>query len=583
MSGALQRLLAAERRRQRSRLLAAGGSAAAVAAASVLLGVSGWFITAAALAGAAGAASAMAFNTLLPSACIRLLAIVRTGCRYSERLSGHGAALRALARIRPALFRALAAAPPTQAMAMSAGDATARMLQDVNEVEGRFVQRSSIWGAWAGFTAGTAMLLFAGGPAIAGVVLVFASLLIVARRLAMRLVGPGRSIPRANGLLKQDFTALIGAAAELRAYGLETWAAERIEIRAGALVTAQERITSANGQFALLLASASGIAAMLTLGTAREASLPVVALAVLSSITMIDGTAAYVRSLQQKGRLHEAEERLDEMLGSAQAKPTPARAPASTCASTLLPTIELLNLQVSLPPGTVVGIVGPSGCGKTTLIERLLCLREAVPGQIRLGGVEINELDPALARRCFAIAPQDAALLSGTVRENLLLAHPTASGTEIWHALRDAVLDDRVRALPQGLDTWLGENGACLSGGERRRVVLARAYLRPAPWLLLDEPTEGLDAQTEAAVVGRLKARLALRMQGAVIVSHRSAPLSICGTVLAMDPADASSRSAGDYQTIRNKGLPRPQAPPCQAMVRGHRAAAVPPRTPASS
>ena len=277
---------------------------------------------------------------------------------------------------------------------------------------------------------------------------------------------------------------------------------------------------------------------MLTLGTARDASLPVMALAVLGAMMMIDGAAAYVRSLQQNGRLHEAEARLDEMLGSAQAISVPP------CASPLPPTIELLDLQVCLAPGTVAGIVGPSGCGKTTLIERLLCLREAVPGQIRLDGVDINELDPALARRCFAIAPQNAALLSGTVRENLLLAHPAASETELWQALHDAALDDRVRALPQGLDTWLGEDGARLSGGERRRMVLARAYLRPAPWLLLDEPTEGLDAQTEAVVVRRLQARLALRRQGAVIVSHRTAPLALCGTICTMDPADASMWSA---------------------------------------
>ncbi len=362
----LQRLLAAEHRRQRGRLLAAGASAATVAVASVLLlGISGWFITGAALAGAAGAASAMAFNILLPSACIRLLAIVRTGCRYSERLCGHDAALRALARIRPALFQALAASPPARAMAMSAGDATARMLQDVNEVEVRFVQRSSVWGAWAGCATGTALLLLAGGPATAGIVLVITGLLVAARRLAARLIAPGRAIPRANGLLKQDFAALVGAAPELRAYGLETWAAEHIETRSGVLVAAQQRITSANGQFGLLLASASGLAAMLTLGTAREASLPVVALAVLGAMMTVDGTAAYVRSLQQKGRLHEAEERLDEMLGSARAISAPAHAPAH--ALTLPPTIELLDLQACLPPGTVAGIVGPSGCGKTTL------------------------------------------------------------------------------------------------------------------------------------------------------------------------------------------------------------------------
>jgi len=167
-------------------------------------------------------------------------------------------------------------------------------------------------------------------------------------------------------------------------------------------------------------------------------------------------------------------------------------------------------------------------------------------------------------------------LLSGTVRENLLLAHPAAPETEVWQALQDAALDDRVRALPQGLDTWLGEDGAGLSGGERRRMVLARAYLRPALWLLLDEPTEGLDAQTEAVVIRRLQARLALRRQGAVIVSHRTAPLTICGTICTMDPADAPPWFAGDHQAVRNEGSPSPRAAPCQAAARGGHAAGAP-------
>ena len=113
----LGRILAGERRRRRRGLLAASACAVAAAGASVLLlGLSGWFITAASAAGLAGAASASAFNAVLPSAGIRLLAILRTGCRYGERVAGHDAALGIMARVRPALFRSLAAAPARQAV-----------------------------------------------------------------------------------------------------------------------------------------------------------------------------------------------------------------------------------------------------------------------------------------------------------------------------------------------------------------------------------------------------------------------------------------------------------------------------------
>ena len=139
------------------------------------------------------------------------------------------------------------------------------------------------------------------------------------------------------------------------------------------------------------------------------------------------------------------------------------------------------------------------------------------------------------------MAPQDAGLISGTLRENLRLGDPQATDTTLWSALDEACLADKVRALPQGLDTWIGESGVRLSGGERRRLCLARAYLRPAPWLLLDEPTEGLDAATEAAVIAALELRLDRTEQGVIIVSHRPGPLALCPLRLVLDSADVDA------------------------------------------
>ncbi len=517
----LHRLVRSESTRERSRFLVAGASAAAVAGASVLLlGVSGWFITGAAWAGTGGLAAASAFNYLLPSACIRLLAILRTGCRYSERLVGHDAALRTMARIRPALFRGLAALPPDQAMALSAGDAVARMVQDVDQIEAHLVRRSAPWGAWAAWGSGVALLLMAGVPAAAAATALLGGLLLAGRWLCSRLDARGRAVPAANGRLKQDMAALLAAAPELRAYGLEDWAAGRIAGQAQALVVAQQRATAAGGWFELMQASAAGLAAAMTLVLAHAAPLPVVAMAVLGAVMMIDGASGVLRSFQRQGSLRAAEDRLAGMLGRIGPAVTPDQSPPVA--------ISLRDFEVELAPGAVAGILGPSGCGKTTLIEGLLRLRAVDRGCILLGGIDINDLDPAFVRGCFSVAPQDAALLSGTVRENLLLASPAASEAALWDALHDAALDDRVRALPEGLDTWIGENGARLSGGERRRLSVARAFMRAAPWLLLDEPTEGLDAGAEAVVVARLTARLARRGQGALIVSHRAAPIAEC-------------------------------------------------------
>uniref|UniRef100_UPI00143B8495 ATP-binding cassette domain-containing protein n=1 Tax=Caulobacter sp. SSI4214 TaxID=2575739 RepID=UPI00143B8495 len=146
-------------------------------------------------------------------------------------------------------------------------------------------------------------------------------------------------------------------------------------------------------------------------------------------------------------------------------------------------------------------------------------------------------------RSAFAWLPQDAALIAGSVRDNLRLAAPKATDEALWAVLEDACLAERVRAAPEGLNAWLGDDGERLSGGERRRLALARAYLRDAPWLLLDEPTEGLDPTTEAQVVERLRRRLDQTGQGLLLVSHRPAPAAICATRITLGaPPEAAPK-----------------------------------------
>jgi ATP-binding cassette subfamily C protein CydC len=255
-------------------------------------------------------------------------------------------------------------------------------------------------------------------------------------------------------------------------------------------------------------------------------------MAALGAAMTVEGAGAVLRGLEVRGALAESEARLDALL---EAPPAAENEPVILHER---PSIAFAEPFARLAPGSITGITGPSGSGKTTILERLVGLRTAPAAWIAVDGADITTLDLRALRACFAYAPQDAALLAGTVRENLMLAclhQPTEA--RLWDALHDAALDERVRALPAGLDSWVGENGAALSGGEKRRLGLARAYLRAAPWLLLDEPTAGLDSATEALVVARLRARLARTRQGALIVSHRSAPLGICSRRLTLGEA----------------------------------------------
>jgi ATP-binding cassette, subfamily C, bacterial CydC len=472
------------------------------ATSTLLLGLSGWFIVASAVAGAAGLAAAQAFNVLLPGAAIRLLAILRTASRYGERLSSHAAALRALAAIRPAVFAGLAAAPPREALSLSRGEASARLVQDVDAIETRFVRLSAPWSAMAGLLSGGMLAILAGwAPAIV-ILLAAGAALLSARALARRFSAPARAAVQARmGGLKETAAALVAASAELRAYGLEAWAGETLNAKAAELDAARLAAARANGLIVATQAAILGVAVAAAVACAAPAGAPLAALAGLAAAMSVEGLGGLAQALDQDGAAAEARKRLDAILRHTPRPETPATSAAA-----------LTILGQTLRPGERLAITGPSGCGKTTAIETLLGLRG----------------EDASARTAVAWLPQDAGLIAGTVRDNLRLAAPEATDAHLWEVLEDAALADRIRAAPRGLAAYLGDDGERLSGGERRRLALARAYLRDAPWLLLDEPTEGLDAATEATVVERLAARLARTGQGLILVSHRVAPTAIC-------------------------------------------------------
>ena len=503
-------------------MIAAGAGAATAAATTLLLGLSGWFLAGAALAGSAGAAAVWAFNYLLPSAGLRGLAIARTAGRYGERLFSHRAAFRALAALRPALFAGLAAAPPAKSLALSSGEASARLVQDVNVLEVEFVRRSAPWAAAAAAGSASAVIGLSSLWAALAFLLGLAAQILVGRRMAGRLTADaGRDQLRTTGRLKEGLGAYLAATPELRCFDLTPRAIEALMAHDRDLGMAGLKRSDGEAMLGLLQATLSGLTVVAVAALGARSSLPLAALGVLAALAGMEGVAGLLRAAQQQGAYREAVARLDGVLVEA------GQAPMAP------PSDELLEIDGQpLGPGARLGISGPSGYGKTRTLEALVGLRAAPVGRFRIGTRPLETMPLGWARPLWAYAPQDARLLTGTVADNLRLAAPAADDADLWDALADAQLDARVRRLPQGLATWIGDGGDVLSGGERRRLSLARAYLRPAPWLLLDEPTEGLDRRTEAELVAALDRRLARTGQGVVIVSHRPAPLALCRLTL---------------------------------------------------
>ncbi|MFG3192483.1 thiol reductant ABC exporter subunit CydD [Streptomyces omiyaensis] len=230
------------------------------------------------------------------------------------------------------------------------------------------------------------------------------------------------------------------------------------------------------------------------------------------------------------------------------------------------PSLDSASLTVE--PGETVALVGPSGAGKSTLLDVVLGFTEPEEGgTVRVGGVDLAELDPEAWRERIAWVPQRPYLFAGTIAENVRLARPEASDEEVGEALRDAGADSFVAGLPEAARTVLGEDGAGLSAGQRQRLALARAFLADRPLLLLDEPTAALDGETEAGVVDAVRRLSAGRT--VLLVVHRPALLAVADRVVTIGspavPADSAGTVAVDRTPAGVAPVPAPDAAPSAA------------------
>ena len=194
----------------------------------------------------------------------------------------------------------------------------------------------------------------------------------------------------------------------------------------------------------------------------------------------------------------------------------------------------LTDFNLELRPRERLAVVGPSGAGKTTLFQLAQRFYDPQQGRVLLDGVDLRDADPADVRSRIAMVPQEVVLFASSARDNLRYGNWDASEDDIWAAARDANAETFLRALPQGLDTFMGEGGARLSGGQRQRIAIARALLRrDAPLLLLDEATSALDAESEAAVQDALERLMADRTT--IVIAHRLATVRAADRIIVMD------------------------------------------------
>lgn len=505
----IEQLIASGSRRQRRSLAIAIALAVLAALAAVgLLAMSGWFLTGAAIAGLSGAAAVQAFNYLIPSAAIRAMAIIRTAGRYGERLFSHRAALFVIAELRPALFTRLATQDAGHALRHAPGEVAAQLGEDVDALEDRVVRRvtapSAIAAALAALLAALAAGLVAGLVVLAGL----AAMRLASRRLSGdTLLALHREHGAALAALKSSYADYAACGTEIAVFGLADTVSDELQTLAARLDAARLAIVRRE---ALVAASATGLAtltAALVLALATGPA-PLAALAVLAVAAGLENWGALSRTDLQGPRIVAALERLRSLSSNAAAVGPRKGGLPGEVAIRIVHGGETIELQ----PGERLLVGGASGAGKTRLVETLMGLRSDAPQELAAPHVQ------------FAYVPQDASLIAGTIADNLRMARKGVSEDDMWQALDIACVGDVVRGLADGLDYWLSSDSAALSGGQRKRIALARGLLAGRDWLVLDEPTEGLDAATEARLVDRLEQWLDATGSGLLLVSHRAQP-----------------------------------------------------------
>jgi len=495
---------------------------AAALAAVGLLGMAGWFLVGAALAGAAGPIAVSAFNYLLPSAGIRAAAIVRTGARYGERMLGHRAALFALADLRMDLFASVAKAALAGRAPGRSGEIAARFGRDADLLEDAAIRRVAMISGWAAGLAALAMASLSGWLGLIVMAAGMVAMRLASRHMAARLPHLQAEVARAHATLQADYADMAGPAADIAIYDLARSMVRALEASASAQSDAERAVTRAEAH---ITAGQTAIASITVamIAVCAQAAAPMIALSLLSAMAGLEAWASLSQHDMRRGDMEAAEQRLGAMGQTKSVEHAP------------LPQTPVISIAgQSIAPASRLAITGQSGIGKTRLIETLVGLRDDAPQNIRIAGLAPHLYGLDTLRPLFSVMQQDAPLIAGSVADNLGLARPGLTREEMARALHAACAEDVIAELPDGLNQWLGGDGARLSGGQRRRIALARALLTQRPWLVLDEPSEGLDALTEHRLVERLGAWLDETGTGLILISHRPAMLALTDQAISL-------------------------------------------------
>lgn len=502
-----------------------------ICAAGALLAVSGYLIS--------RAAQQPQILTLgVAIVGVRFLGISRSLLRYYERLTSHDVAFRSLTDLRLRFFRRLVPLVPAGLPGVSNADLLSRFVADADRMQDLYlravlpVATAILAGAIAVLAAG--LILPAAGAAMIAVLIAGAIVAPLLVRTVARRSGTRQASARASATA--EMTTLVQAAPEIAVAGREEDWERRTADTGGRLARLMRRDAVASGLAAgLAEAVAAGAAVVMALVAIPAigdgeiagvvlAALVLLALASAEIFTPLGAAATSVDAVSDAAaRLDAITSRPDPVPEPASPRPLPAAGPLRMSGVDFSYPGEseaiLNHAELTVSPGEAVALVGRSGTGKSTIADLLTRFRDPDRGTVEFGGTDVRGLDSDELRKAVRLAPQDAHLFATSIRANLALAAPEAGDDELTEALRATGLGPWLDALPDGLDTHVGEAGAQVSGGQRQRIAAARLLASDARFLIFDEPTGHLDAENAKKVVAAAIAA-ARDGRGVVVITH---------------------------------------------------------------
>lgn len=525
-----------------------------------LLTLSGWFLAASAVAGIAGLYT---FNYMLPAAGVRGAAIFRTAGRYAERLVSHDATFRVLAHLRVFTFTKIMPLSPGGIARFRQADLLNRLVADVDTLDHLYLRVISPL-----VSALVVIVLVTFGLSFLDVKLALtlgAIMLVLMLLLPVIFYRAGKPAGRELTALRSDYrtqlTSWLQGQSELVVFGAQPRFRQQLNDIERRWMLRQQQQAKLTGLSQAMVIAAAGLTVTLMLwlaaggiGTIAQPG-ALIALFVFTPLAAFEALGPVAAAFQHLGQVIASAQRVSQIISQPADVTFPSQGPAAAQQVSLSlthvnftypgqPLPVLKNITLEIAAGEHVALLGQTGCGKSTLLQLLTRGWDINSGAMSINGYAIADYDEATLRQMITVVSQRVHIFNTTLRENLRMASPQSSDEQIADALKQ--VDLHVLLEGEGLNAWLGEGGRQLSGGEQRRLGLARALLHDAPLWLLDEPTEGLDAETEHHILALLHKHCDNKTL--LLVTHRLHGLDNLDRICVMEEGEIVEQ--GDHQTL---------------------------------